>query len=451
MYKSKLQEVCQERLWTNPNYTYSKDGSDHKPQFKASVIINGISFHSPHFCKSSKEAQNEAARIAFHHFITSSTITANSFPVSDVLSSRDSSSARNYSSGKGALLPDNEEISNNTLIHGNASVVKDDQDFRDVHRMYKSQLQNYAQKTSLSAPVYSCVREGSHHDLRFKAMVAVGGQTFESPEFFRTLKEAEHAAAKAAFSSLSKDGILEDDCGLYKNLLQELTGREGFSIPIYTTSKTYASSVPLFTSSVGVEGDVFHGVAAKTKKQAEINAAKVAFLSLKERQLSRITATLSQDIDFQKALDSIYSSTLSTITQQKLNLEAEGDNKVADASEVIANRVEVRADHYLNPENGSKLGNRGSSSSDISCEREPVQAPWVLSSQDGSSSPTTVLECSDCEVTRQNTDQPAAAYTLLCNRVRVYPCKPNLKFPKGVTVLPVCDDKWIAVSLEYPN
>ncbi|PIA40300.1 hypothetical protein AQUCO_02500176v1 [Aquilegia coerulea] len=435
-------------IWTNPNCTYSKDGSDHKPQFKASVIINGVSFHSPHFCKSSKEAQNEAARIAFHHFITSPTITNS--PVST-----DSSSAsnvlRNGSSGEGTLLQNNEEISNKSLIHGNASVVKDGQDFQDVHYLYKSQLQNYAQKRSLISPVYSCVSEGSPHALRFKAMVTVDGQTFESLDFFRTLKEAEHAAAKAAFSSLSKDGILEDDCDLHKNLLQELTAKEGFSIPVFTTIKSGASHVPLFTSSVEVEGDVFHGVAAKTKKQAEINAAKVAFLSLKERLLSRTSAPLSQSINVQKALDSINCSTLSSTTtdlQQKLNLE-DGD-KEAYASEVIANRVKVGADH-LKPENGSEPGNRGSSSSDISCEREHVQVPWVLSSQDGSSSPTTVLKHSDPAVTKQDTDLPPAAFTLLCNRIQVYPCKPNLKFPKGVTVLPLCDDKWVAVSLEYPN
>lgn len=78
--------------------------------------------------------------------------------------------------------------------------------------------------------------------------------------------------------------LSQDDCGLYKNLLQDLTVKEGFSTPVYTTRSSGASHVPTFTATVEVEGDVFHGVAAKTKKQAEINAAKIAYFSLKERK-----------------------------------------------------------------------------------------------------------------------------------------------------------------------
>ena len=40
---------------------------------------------------------------------------------------------------------------------------------------------------------------------------------------------------------------------------------------------------------------------------------------------------------------------------------------------------------------------------------------------------------------------------LLCGRVRVYPCFPDVSFPKGITVLPIREDKWVAVSLEFPN
>lgn len=40
---------------------------------------------------------------------------------------------------------------------------------------------------------------------------------------------------------------------------------------------------------------------------------------------------------------------------------------------------------------------------------------------------------------------------LLCGRVRVYPCFPDVSFPKGITVLPISGDKWVAMSLEFPN
>ncbi|KAF9592357.1 hypothetical protein IFM89_014527 [Coptis chinensis] len=55
MFKTKLEELCHSKLFR----------ADHNPKFKATVIVNGISFDS---CKSSKEAQNEAAKFAFQHF-----------------------------------------------------------------------------------------------------------------------------------------------------------------------------------------------------------------------------------------------------------------------------------------------------------------------------------------------------------------------------------------------
>lgn len=68
MYKSRLQELCQQRLWTLPDYASIRDGPDHTPRFTATVTINGERFQTQNPCKSSKEAQNDAARVAFFHF-----------------------------------------------------------------------------------------------------------------------------------------------------------------------------------------------------------------------------------------------------------------------------------------------------------------------------------------------------------------------------------------------
>ena len=68
MDKTKLQEVCHKRQWGLPKYSAMKDGPDHTPCFKASVYVNGISFHSSASCKSSKDAHNDAAKMAFLHF-----------------------------------------------------------------------------------------------------------------------------------------------------------------------------------------------------------------------------------------------------------------------------------------------------------------------------------------------------------------------------------------------
>lgn len=57
--------------------------------------------------------------------------------------------------------------------------------------------------------MYSNICEGPSHSPCFKATVTVDGQTFESPDFLKTLKDAEHAAAKIALMSLSTDDFQE--------------------------------------------------------------------------------------------------------------------------------------------------------------------------------------------------------------------------------------------------
>ncbi|KAK3029819.1 hypothetical protein RJ639_038007 [Escallonia herrerae] len=77
MYKSKLQELChQQHSWNLPEYTSVKDGQDHNPRFTATVTVNGIPFQtSPDQChRSSKEAQNQAAKLALDHFTSAKTI-----------------------------------------------------------------------------------------------------------------------------------------------------------------------------------------------------------------------------------------------------------------------------------------------------------------------------------------------------------------------------------------
>ncbi|KAL5725317.1 hypothetical protein ACHQM5_008473 [Ranunculus cassubicifolius] len=420
MYKTKLQEICHQRLWSLPTYSSIKDGPDHYPRFRASVVVNGISFDSSDFCKSSKEAQNEAAKVAFHHF------NLNASPNSSVPSSIASSSASSIET----VVVKN-EVSSNCMVYGSSSGVSDGREFADVNHVYKSQLQNYAQKKSLGFPVYSHVREGSPPALRFKATVNVDGRTFESPEFFRTLKEAEHAAAKAAFSSLSTNGIQEDDCSLYKNLLQELATKEGFSIPVYTT-KSGSSQVPTFTSSVEVEGDIFHGIESKTKKQAEKNAAKVAYISLRERQSSRKPPSSEAHDGIEIIYPDSSSSNSSIISdlEQKLKFKDKDEDVVDTSAQIITKTVEVKAEDH-----STALRNASGSSS-----------------QDGSSSPTTVLECLDRAVTEQNANQKTETEcTWLCNRVLVYPRKLDLNLPMGVTMLPISDDQWVAVSVDYSD
>ncbi|KAL9233258.1 hypothetical protein vseg_008279 [Gypsophila vaccaria] len=155
--------------------------------------------------------------------------------------------------------------------------------------MYKNQLQELAQRSCFNLPSYACVREGPDHAPRFKATVNFNGEMFESPTFFCTLRQAEHAAAEVALNTLSERGPSRtlaakvlDETGVYKNLLQETAHRAGLNLPVYTTMRSGPGHVPVFSSTVELAGMSFTGELAKTKKQAQKNAAMSAWYALKQ-------------------------------------------------------------------------------------------------------------------------------------------------------------------------
>ncbi|CAK7328357.1 unnamed protein product [Dovyalis caffra] len=154
--------------------------------------------------------------------------------------------------------------------------------------MFKNQLQELAQRSCFNLPSYACIREGPDHAPRFKASVNFNGEIFESPSYCTTLRQAEHAAAEIALNVLSSRGPSRsltarvlDETGIYKNLLQETAHRAGLNLPVYTTVRSGPGHVPIFTCTVELAGMNFTGEPAKTKKQAEKNAAIAAWSALK--------------------------------------------------------------------------------------------------------------------------------------------------------------------------
>eukprot|EP00249_Psilotum_nudum_P015856 c25555_g1_i1 orf=625-2046(+) len=155
--------------------------------------------------------------------------------------------------------------------------------------MYKKQLQELSQRSCFGPPVYSCVREGPDNAPRFKATVSLNGENFESPNFCSTSRQAEHSAAEVALNVLSRRGPslllamkIIDETGVCKNLLQETAQRAGVSLPVYTTVRSGPGHLPIFKCTVQVSGMTFVGESAKTKKQAEKNAAMAAWSALKQ-------------------------------------------------------------------------------------------------------------------------------------------------------------------------
>ncbi|CAN6358550.1 unnamed protein product [Urochloa humidicola] len=190
--------------------------------------------------------------------------------------------------------------------------------------MYKNQLQELAQRSCFNLPSYACIREGPDHAPRFKATVNFNGETFESPVFCSTLRQAEHAAAEVALNELSKRGPSStlaakvlDETGIYKNLLQETAHRAGLKLPVYTTIRSGPGHTPVFTCTVELAGKTFTGNPGKTKKQAQKNAAMAAWSELK--QLPRVgepsSSSCPPDQDDEEHEQAIVTRTLASLNQ----------------------------------------------------------------------------------------------------------------------------------------
>lgn len=153
--------------------------------------------------------------------------------------------------------------------------------------MFKSQLQEYAQKAGWSAPVYDISREGPSHEPKFKAVVTVENEPYESPAFYPNLKKAEHAAAEVALTALSvKPGLQValpnplHESGLCKNLLQEYAQKCKLAMPVYNLIKLGETHSPMFSATVEIAGVQYKGGLCKNKKEAEIRAAKTALIAI---------------------------------------------------------------------------------------------------------------------------------------------------------------------------
>ncbi|KAL0921970.1 hypothetical protein M5K25_005926 [Dendrobium thyrsiflorum] len=199
--------------------------------------------------------------------------------------------------------------------------------------MYKNQLQELAQRSCFNLPSYACIREGPDHAPRFKATVNFNGEAFESPTFCTTLRQAEHAAAEVALDTLSKRGPSRslaakvlDETGVYKNLLQETAHRAGMKLPVYTTVRSGPGHTPIFSCTVELAGMSFSGEPAKTKKQAQKNAAMAAWSALKQLpnlDFSSSSSSSSSSITSLSSSPSSSSTTSSGIHESNKNDEQE--------------------------------------------------------------------------------------------------------------------------------
>ncbi|CAA7388251.1 unnamed protein product [Spirodela intermedia] len=272
--------------------------------------------------------------------------------------------------------------------------------------MYKGLLQNYAQRRGLGMPAYDNESMGMDQATCFKASVTVGGQTFKSPQFFSLLKDAEHAAAKVAMEFFLPEGNLEamllsEEGRFYKNLLCEMTQKEGLALPVYDTVSDGPSHMPTFASRVEIEGERFQGSVMKTKKQAEDDAAKVAWTRLRE------PLCLGSD----------------DAAQRKNQSDPPGGADISNSSklaEEIGGGGEPVPGSYGRREPSSP---RSRGDDEISSASASVQGKYEFTASEEESSTSAI-------------------------RVIVCPRKNNSQLPAGARLLPFSDDMWMAVRIE---
>ncbi|WVZ87964.1 hypothetical protein U9M48_034535 [Paspalum notatum var. saurae] len=153
--------------------------------------------------------------------------------------------------------------------------------------VFKSRLQEYAQKAGLPTPEYHTLKEGPSHEPVFKSTVVVNNAKYESLPGFFSRKAAEQSAAEVALMEIVKSVPVSEtksipavqETGLCKNLLQEYAQKMNYAIPSYICTKQ-ASGVAPFVCTVEIGGIQYIGASARTKKEAEIKAARTALLAI---------------------------------------------------------------------------------------------------------------------------------------------------------------------------
>ncbi|KAK8470068.1 hypothetical protein PHAVU_004G051700 [Phaseolus vulgaris] len=324
-----------------------------------------------------------------------------------------------------------EEVCQTSQISSPLAAVRDTitvKDQKNMLHLYKNQLQSFAQKKNLGLPVYSSEWEGPPHAMCFKCKVTIDGHTYESDKLYSTLKDAEHAAAEAALMSLSPGGDQEAHAGLYKNLLQELAQKEGFQLPIYSTNKKGEAHMPIFVSHVKVEGGLFTGQEAKSKKQAEMSAAKVAYMALKEHggKSDKSSSFPFSNYEGQILEFSPDHSESNGVSGLKRNA-----NPNSSVGLGLVTWKERSKDTLKNVSTSSGNSNGCTEDSTLSNGR---------SSPSLSGSTKMVSDTSDKSSTAVNTTSSCT------KKIIVYSRKTNVKIEDGGTLLPISDDKWVAYS-----
>lgn len=134
--------------------------------------------------------------------------------------------------------------------------------------------------------------EGPPHGPTFASTVIVDNVGYGSLPGFYNRKAAEQSAAEVALMTLENSELMQNlsqpmhETGLCKNLLQEYAHKMNYAMPRYECrSFDTESKMIRFSCTVDIGGRKYVGAADRTKKKAEINAARTALLAIKSSGL----------------------------------------------------------------------------------------------------------------------------------------------------------------------
>ncbi|XP_059431018.1 double-stranded RNA-binding protein 1-like [Corylus avellana] len=200
--------------------------------------------------------------------------------------------------------------------------------------------------------------------------------------------------------------------------------------------------MPMFFSTVEVKGEIFRGKVGKSKKQAELNAAKVAYSSfLNERGWSGSAAEVTSPnlVELQHKLEHEFELFPSPTIEYE---EPAKESTVDEVQEVGLKETLLEVD------------TKDSSSAPAELQKEEEiennEKSFSGSKQGQLMASPTLTQAKVSALPISGPKIGTRSY-LLCNRVRVYSSFPDIAFPKGIIVLPISENKWVAVSLEFPN
>ncbi|CAN0829678.1 Double-stranded RNA-binding protein 1 [Linum grandiflorum] len=237
MSKSALNELCQRQRWSVPVYSTTRHGAVHAPRFHATVTVNGADFAPESYATSVKGAESDAAGVALQHL---SAVAAQAPPRPPLgIQHLYKRKLQSYAQRRKLLLPEY-AVERDGPVHASrfsCTVTIGGQTYRsegflptlkdaensaakvalaelqpdgtaEEEALYKSLLQERAQRGGGVSPVYETRILGEVQSPIFISTVSLGDRVFHGLTA-KSKKLAERSAAKVAYTSLIQGSSIQ--------------------------------------------------------------------------------------------------------------------------------------------------------------------------------------------------------------------------------------------------